>query len=307
MYPASEIPMLCYSKRVPIVTRPDEELEVAAERALAVVALALVREGAPTAARAAGTLHIGDTVVSIDAPWEKTSVRMEHLQEDKPFTLTKKGVEELLKSSRPEISKENQDICEEHIIDTRLNGYQNHDPYGKRATRAAFTILTSSIHTRTVESVTALLRTHFHHASARYISGPSLRYQVLRTLFPHERDVLIIDALRKDGAVLSLTRAGVLVAMSESEGSRDTTAWMDAAKRTLGEFAAQYPLPRTMLLVADETEVGRLKQAFDAISLASAWFSSPPKILPVHRNQLGSIRIPSETLEDIRLSIMAQY
>ena len=255
-YPTPGLPMLCWGKRVPIVARPEEAPEVALERALNVVGEALVREGAPATARIAGTFRMSGIIVSVDAPWERTSVRIEHLQEDTPFTLTRRGVSELLRSSRPEEAKDPGRKLEEDIVDIRINGYQTSDPYGKRANRATFTVLTSSLDAHLAEQVAAMLRSHFHTTSAEYVSGPSLRYQVLRDVFPHERDVLIVDVLRQDGATVSLVRAGALVAVDEP-GNLPTlptqagaNVWTEAIKPTLEALATKYPLPRTMLVAA---------------------------------------------------------
>ncbi len=318
-HPVAGSPILCYGKRTHIVKRPEETSEAAVERMLELIANALVREGASAALRATGTSSIDDILVSIDAPWQTTSVRTERFQGDAPFTLTKDMAKEVLAQRRgnvptsPEPGRaEPADSAwkiEEHIVEIRLNGYQTRDPYGKQAHRVAFVILTSSLSVPIADAVAGVLRRHFHHAHAAYVSGPSLRYQVLRAAFPHERDFLIIDALEPGVAAVSLVRAGALTAVSASErGLPDASAWLESVKRIFRELAASYPLPHVALLVAGEAGAERAKQGLDSASLSLPWFANKPlNIVPVSSNQFASIRVASEAPQDIRLLLMSQY
>lgn len=317
-YPPGETPRLCYGVRMPILAREGEALEAAMRRSLESVAGTLSREGAPAAFRAADSRNLDAPLVSIDAPWQTTAVRTELLEEDAPFTLTKKGAESFLARTRKAENVAGPGRkTEEHIVEVYLNGYLTHDPYGKRASRAAFLILTSSMDARLAEAVKGVVGRHFHRADARYVSGPSLRYYAVRAAFPHEHDMLIVDALEQGAPAISLVRADALVAIRESppagRGSdgadaQDALARLEAIKRALDELSADYPLPRTVLLLADDADLDALQRGLDAANLAPAWFSSnQPNVIPIGRGFGIPVRMAPDALPDTRLSLMASY
>lgn len=304
--PPAAPPMVAWAKRVPIVSREGETPEIAMQRALELMGNALTTEGAPALARVAGNARIEQVVVAIDAPWQQTSVRVEQIAEAEPFTFSKRVLAEALAKAAAESGQataEGQEI-EEHAIDIRLNGYQTRNPYGKRARRATFVILISSITTVLKEAVGATLKKYLHTADALYISGPSLRFQVLHSAFPHERDVLILDAIGTSIA-LSLVRQGILVAVAEPQAGQ---APLEAVRAALGEFAKAYPLPRTILLVTDEVDPPLTKAQLEGADLGALWLTErPPTILALTRAQLPNILNGPEALPDIRLALMAQY
>ena len=306
-------PVLCYDRRAPITTHENEPPEAAMERALELVCDTLEKDGVAALARAAGSGRIDEAIISIDAPWQQTIVHMEEKRSGAPdgqartFTFTKRTLADILGSSRAAIEEDPGREVKQHVVGIRLNGYETTDPFGKSAHRAALIILISWIQSRIVEAVGTIVRKRFHIHHPTYVSGLTLRYRALSATFPHERDVLILDAVGH-AVALSLVRARTLVAVREFPSGEGEAAWVEAVSAALKEIAASYPLPRTILLVADEPEARTHMKTLQSSGFSALWFTEEPlRIIPVSRLPTTNLTIALETIPDIRLSLMTQY
>ncbi len=245
--------------------------------------------------------------VSVDAPWQKTSVRTEYFEQKTPFTFSTNLVAAALKKTR--IDSPGRLLVDESIIGTILNGYETRDPYGKQAHRASIVILTSLIDERIAEVVHAIVRGLYDTKNIVSIAGSSLRYQAMRIAFPHERDALIADATGPLTSI-ALVRRGLLVAVTEvSSDVHNTAAWLQSITSALAELAERFPLPRTIFLLAREPSISSLRETLDAANLGSLWLSdNPPKIVSVLASHIaGSLRQAATSPPDISLLLMALF
>ncbi len=302
-----QTPLLLYARRFPIENHADETRERAMLRALRVLGDALIREGAPALARATGSGSINNIVVSIDAPWQETSVRTEHFEGKEPFVFTKALVAKAMEKTG--CASEDKVICDERVVGTLLNGYETHDPYGKSAHRAEIIILSSLIKQSVVGGVTAILRGLYHTKRIEIIAGSSLRYQALRAAFPHEHNALILDAT---GPVVSieLVRNDLLVAISETpDVSVGDSAWAHEVTQVIIELAKRYPLPRNIFLLARESETEETQKALTKVQLGSLWLSdNQPKIVSILPSHFaGLVKQTDATLIDLSLILMTLY
>ncbi|MFZ3043851.1 MAG: hypothetical protein WA058_01950 [Minisyncoccia bacterium] len=306
-YTKGEQPVLLYTRRLPIEHHDDELPEAAMFRALHILGDALIREGAPELMRATGSGSAGTVLVSVDAPWQKTSVRTEHLEQDDEFVFTRSLVKEALKKTSSVPS--GHVLADESIIGTILNGYETGDPYGKQARRASIVILTSLIDESVADGIHTILRGLFHTRNIVSIAGSSLRYQAMRAAFPHERDELVVDATGPLTSI-ALVRRDLLVAVSEIEAHPASAAvWLEKVSEELAALAARFPLPRTIFLLAREPEIASLRDTLAAGNLGKLWLSdNPPKIVSVLSSHIsGFIRQASATPADLSLLLMALY
>lgn len=185
LYKESEAPTLLYTRRLPLEMREGEPREQAMVRALATLGNELIREGAPILMRSTGSGNAGTILVSVDSPWQETKVRTESFEREKPFTFTKSIVTTAIEKTS--VVPSGKFLADESIIGTVLNGYETHDPYGKQVRRALVTVLTSLVQKDVSDAIVSTLRGLFHTKHILIISGGSLRYQAIRTAFPHER------------------------------------------------------------------------------------------------------------------------
>lgn len=299
------LPMMHYAKRIPVDTRHGELLERSVLRALRTLADTLIREGAPALARATGSGRAPTILVSIDAPWQKTSVRTEHIEKERKFTFTRELVAEAVGRTS---SSSDKLLVDESVVGAVLNGYETRDPYGKKASRASVVVLTSLIDAQMAKHVTTVLREAYHSEDIRYAAGSSLRFQALYTAFPHERDALIIDVPGPHTSIM-LVRNGLFAAIADIKDAPTATAWVRAVESELSALAKTYPLPRVVFLLARDTTRVSIRETLDAARLERLWLSDhPPKTISVLPGHLGGlVRQMSAIAPDTTLLLMAFF
>ena len=300
-------PILLYVKRVPIIPHSGESESDAMLRAFDVLGDDLIREGAPVLARATGRGNVNAILVSIDAPWQKTSMYTKHFEKKESFFFTRSLVSEVLreKSDLP-VGKV---LVDESIVGINLNGYETSNPYGKRARRASITILSSAVDIGIMDSIEEKLGRLYHSHNCKYISGCSLRYQSVRAAFPHERDAIILDAT-ESGVTILLERKGFLVAVSEmlNQEKGNVVSWDEKISRGFIELAKQFPLPRTIFLITRDADVTALRKTLEKTDFSTLWLSdNPPKLIQVLSSHFSSeVNVPPES-SDIILMLMTLY
>ena len=236
-------------------------------------------------------------------------MRTERFERRTPFLFTKNMVETAFQKTS--IAAPGKLLADESIIGTILNGYETRAPYGRRVHRASVIVLASFIDEKVSQAIVTMLRELFHTKNILSIAGNSLRYQAMRTVFPHERDLLILDGM---GPLIStaLVRKGLLVAVNERSGDlsvRDPRSWVEKVREELTEIAKRYPLPRTIFLLAQDQEIGVLEKALNAAELKELWLSdNPPKIISVLASHVSSfVEQTASSLPDLSLLLMAVY
>ncbi len=300
-------PTILYTRRLPIEIRTDEAHDRAMVRALELLGTDLLREGAPALARTTGSGSADRILVSIDAPWQETLVHTEHFEQEDSFIFTKELVEAKLKESVAAPSQKL--LADTSIIGITLNGYDTNNPYGRRVHRASVIALTSLIERNVAKSILSMLERLYHTKDIFPIAGSSLRYQAMRSLFPHERDAIIIDATGRSLTSISLIRKGMFVTMVNVMTHSDDDNWVSSVTSELGELAKHYPLPRTIFLLAREQEVTELREKLDPSTFAPLWFGDAPlKIVVVLKSLIGgSIRQMTTNTPGLALLLMALY
>jgi len=305
-YTEGELPTILYTRRIQIRNREDEPHEQAMLRVLLSLGNELIHDGAPILMRATGSGNAENILVSVDTPWQETKVRTENFERETPFVFTKSIVATALEKTS--VVPPKKFLADESIIGTILNGYETHSPYGKKVRRASLIIMTTLIDKNISDTVVSTLSGLYHTKNILPIAGNSLRYQAMRNAFPHEREALILDAT---GPIISiaLIRKGLFVALAEESPSEDDLSWIKVVKKKFSELAKQYPLPRTIFLLARESKIPALQKLLQEANFESLWLSdNPPKIVPVLASHIvNSIRQTTTTPPDLQLILMALY
>jgi hypothetical protein len=105
-------------------------------------------------------------------------------------------------------------------------------------------------------------------------------------------------------------RKDLFVALVEiADSTTNSDSWIDGVTKELAELAKHYPLPRTIFLLARESDISSLQQTLDAAKLGKFWLSdNPPKIVVVLASHIvGLVQQVTETSPDILLLLMALY
>ena len=315
-------PTIYYTAYIPIDIGSGESAEVADPtaadmlRALERLADKLVREGAPVLHETFGSGEVEGIFVSVGAPWQETSVRVERIETGKAFMFTKTLLDEATKRNDTTIAEGRRESGEA-VIATLLNGYDTARPFGRRVKRADLVILSSTIAKDVAEAVERTLRRTYHTHGLHLTAFAPVAYEVLRDMYPHQKDFLMLDvagtatdvAVVKGGLLVDvrtvdlgvhdLLRAartsGVtgtgLVGLGEGAGgiidpARNTRfmsrisevqeSWLNNLKGTLMEFSTRHPLPRTMFLLADGDSRDFLRRLLDNDILRALWLSEEP-------------------------------
>ncbi len=300
-------PILIYSRRLPVEVRGNEPEEQAMLRALKNLGENLIYDGAPRLVRAVGEGNVHSILVSVDAPWRKTSIRTEHFEQKIPFIFDKNMMQTALEKGNTVPA--GWMLVDESIVGTILNGYETRNPYGKQAHRASVSVLTSYVDEHCAKEIHAMLRSVYHTKEITFIASSSLRYQAMRIMFPHQRDVLILDAV---GSLISivLVRGGLLVEIIETSNRAARPAeWLKEISAECAELARRFPLPRTLFLLAHESETVSKKEVLDTIDFGKLWLSdNPPKIVSVLGSHLnGLVQQSAATPPDLSLLLMSLY
>lgn len=306
-YSQGELPAILYTKILPIEAHNEEPKEKAMLRALKSLGETLIREGGPILVRVtgSGTPHI--ILVSIDAPWQETTVHTENFEAEEPFVFSQSLVTKRLEETQSKPLEKT--LVDQSVVGTILNGYETKKPYGKKVHRASVVVLTSLIERHTAASIVSELECLYHRTNVLPIAGNSLRYQAMRAAFPHEHDAIILDATNQELSSTSLVRRGLIVNLIQSSILSNSAEWAATITSELTEISKLYPLPRTIFLLAREPDIDSLRQKLDTVNFRSLWLSdNPPKIVPVLRTHMSSsVRQMTENPVDIVILLMALF
>jgi len=236
-YRTGQLPVVYYSTRVIMQAREGEDRETGMLRTLDEVTNLLVCTGAPTVHREIGNAHADSILVSIAAPWQETRVRVETIQAMRPFTFTKKLLNETVTKSA-QIS-EDRLSSGDSVIATILNGYEIPNPFGKQVKRAELVILSSTLLKSVTERVEKSLRKAFHTRDVTFTGFAPVSYRVFRDLYAHENDYLILD-IRGERTDLAFIQRGLLRDVdSIPHGTRELLSIGRAASDLLNEHEAR--------------------------------------------------------------------
>ena len=200
-------PTMYFNIRLPIDTREGESIDTAMLRTLEDVHSYLIRDGAPSVRREIGSGHIDHVLVSVAAPWQETKVKTQTISPGKPFTFTQNMVSDIV--SGIEIPKDKVGSGES-IIATILNGYETNQPFDKVVTRVDLVILSSTLVKEVTEKIKKSIRASYHTSEITFTAFAPVSYAVLRDLYPHEKDFLVVD-VSGEGTDVAFVKRGLLI------------------------------------------------------------------------------------------------
>lgn len=240
-YKEGDIPSIHYVTRHLIEPREGEELKEAMLRTLDLVGNDLIETGAPALRRATGSGAVDGVLISVAGPWQETKVRTEAIQPGKPFTFTHRMLSEVVASAPP--VPPDRVSYGESVIATILNGYDVPDPFGKTANRAEVVILSSTLEKDVTERIRACIRRLYHTHAISFAAFAPVTYAVLRNLYPHEKDFLVLDVASED-TDLAFVKGGLLVDVGTLEfGLNKLLDATHAAERLTAEEEAGMSRP----------------------------------------------------------------
>ncbi|HQU07827.1 MAG: hypothetical protein B7X04_01085 [Parcubacteria group bacterium 21-54-25] len=275
-------PVLYYTARVPIRARSATTGAADMEHALSELATMLVIRGAPVMAHAVGKGTIDKVLVSIAAPWQETRTRTERVHRPTPFRFTRRLMEDMVKKITLPLPGYTQ--TNKMVVATLLNGYEVAEPFGKSAHTAEVIALSSSVVDAVAQTVTTIMRRTFHTDQVTLTAFVPVAYTVLRNLYPHEEDFLIMD-VTGEATDLALIKQGLLVEVASVSSGLNTlrraalaAGFSDSSSteslRTVEEVALidmeHNPKFTQRMRVARDEWIDKLSEAFQALTVKYA-------------------------------------
>lgn len=318
-------PEIAYAAHAPIERRAGESEPLEGmRRSLEVLADSLVRDGSPALMRAYGQAHADRILIAAGIPWGETRVRTERIQKGKPFAFTRALVREVCKGS----AADGRRTMEDRVIATLLDGYEVRHPYGRRASYAEITVLSSTMAEAAAAAAENAIARAFHTRRTELHAFMPAAYAVLKELYPLQKDHFIIAAGAEQTEVALVSR-GVLVGARSAPGgisliaqaahsagvranadpiSGDLAAGLidagrnqrfsGAIEKAKSDWLAAVrtemlgfasDLPSTVFLITDKASRGLLADALGDASLGNAIaLGTPITVIPLSGAHLGS-------------------
>lgn len=310
----TDTPTICYTKRLSIEAR-DTSGEVSdLLRTLDQLGEYLVTEGGPALRQLSGSGHIDTALISLGTPWQETKIRKEVLMNETPFLFTHSLLHNIV--SKDTALKDEHMLVSQSVVATVLNGYSIEDPFGKKATRVELSILSATLDQTVAKSIETRVRSFFHTRRNTLSAYAPIAYRMVRELFPHEKNFLVID-VSLEGTDIAMVKRNVLANVgslglgSKSLLPKDTNGseWLDALSKELARFSSEDTLPRTIFLITSDAARDDLGTLLNSASLKPLWLSdSPLTIIPITPSHLSARVQTRGTAEpDIYLLLLALY
>jgi hypothetical protein len=204
--PSKRAPDILYSHRefIKIFETPDTASMIRALRhALFAATLEFSQEGMKVLQSHDPRARINKVLFVCGAPWAHTATRLIHLQEKEKFTITEEKIGALIKAAEQrdeeeyrssELLKElNVTLVEHAIVNTSVNGYPTHDPYGTVGTELSLAHISGLIPQAIIDAVSDIEEKIVTHAVRTTHTFALILFCVLRDLYPHTKNALIID------------------------------------------------------------------------------------------------------------------
>ena len=149
------------------------------------------------------------------SPWYASQTMILEKKFDVPMMVDEKLLHELQKKEIEdfkvrEIEKIGRDavILETKTIQTKLNGYETGDPFGKKAQEIEVAIYASISSEKIVKAITERIKKVFHMSSPQFYSFSLASFTAIRDMF-HEKNFLFMD-ISGEASDLSVVRNHIL-------------------------------------------------------------------------------------------------
>ncbi len=236
----------------------------------------MVREGlAHSTMRSRRHGHLDEIHFVYASPWHISQTKTVTIEDEKPFTLTKKLIADVVDRETRTIAENYQQtenpaltdisIIEERITNIALNGYPVENPYDKETPRATLTLFASILEKHFRETVEETLARSIHGRTIHHHSLPLVLFSGIRDAFAGGRDVAIAIT-GTEVTDIAYIRNDTLVDTGSFPVGRGTLV------RTLADVTGQTPREAPSLFNErhrahlDEETRGRVETALEKIT-----------------------------------------
>jgi len=139
---------------------------------------------------------------ALSSPWYESETKMISVKKDKPFVVTHKILDDLIKKEtnlfRSSVSKAGKMNDESQIIDMKniqikLNGYETGDPYGKRAKNIEAALFIGLSSKKVLEAIESKVSRVFHSSKIKFSTFSLSAFSTVRDIFTDIDNFLLLD------------------------------------------------------------------------------------------------------------------
>ena len=206
---AHHTPIILYTHREPLTFSPQPSpkyLMTAMLKMLETVAVNLHKEGLKRIKHSFfGSHKLRDAYCVFASPWYISQTKIIKEENNDAFTISSSAMNELIKKEQDQFTKEIKEgkyqqifgpdtvLLEKKIIDVKLNGYDIHNPVGKKARELELTLFSSFISKEIIDSVDKTIHKAFAVRSINHSSYSLVSWNACKILFPDTRDHFFFD------------------------------------------------------------------------------------------------------------------
>ena len=303
---------ICFSASLPIEQREAEDTTGSLVRTFGIVCSELITYGVPILKNASGSGKIDSIMVQIAGPWQHTEISRTESTFEVPTTISHAVITRAVKEGR---SREHEDdLMEETMLSTTLNGYTVKEPIGKQAHTIASTAMRSYLPYQLRSTVESVIRSYFHSSPVTFVAFESTVYAAIVGLAPFHTDFCIMSIddnstnvlLSQNGSLVktvhlsqgtcslleSVKHAQTQVPHDANEEARNArfaetssslqSAWAQSLFDALRESLKPYSMPQTLFLITHNDSRDFISRMLEQAPLGKLWMSGiNPTIIPV--------------------------
>lgn len=234
-----------------------------------------------TMQKSGGGVKITRVFCVLASPWYASQTRLVRYNQPEPFVVTEKGLNKLIQKEidlfrdsklfvRSKVGDTLPEIMESKNIQMKLNGYEVHNPFGKRVSELEVALYISMIPANIYKSINDSIVKFWHVSNAHFASFSFVAFDLVRDVFSDEASFLFMD-ISGEVTDISLAKDNVLLeSISFPVGTNILTRAVVGGMKTTPAAAVS----ELNLYFDNKSTKEHAKQIEDALLLASKeWLS----------------------------------
>lgn len=220
------VPVILYTHREPIAFAPQPSAKYLMSsmlKMLQIVTDNLTKEGLKRVkASFFGSHKLRDAFCVFASPWYVSQTKVIHEEKDTAFSVSAGTMNSLIKKEQDQFNEEiksgkyeqifgpDTQLLEKKIVNVKLNGYQIHNPAGKKAKELELTLFSSFISKEIIKGVEETIHKSFAVRSVNHFSYGFVSWNASKVLFPDIHDHFFFD-VSSETTDISLVSRDILI------------------------------------------------------------------------------------------------
>lgn len=174
-----------------------------------------------TMQKSGGGVKITQAFCVLASPWYASQTRLMRYNQPEPFIVTEKGLGKLIQKEidlfrdsklfvHSKVGETMPEIMESKNIQMKLNGYEVHDPFGKRVSELEIALYISMIPANIYKSINESIIKFWHVPRTHFASFSFVAFDLIRDTFSNEASFLFMD-ISGEVTDISLAKDNVLL------------------------------------------------------------------------------------------------